>query len=137
MSSWGKLQAVLAEHGYKVTTARKQVYSALANATQPLCNSEIINNVSGIDKVSVYRTLELYESIGISHRVWNGFKSKVELSDSFSPHHHHFTCDTCGKVISFRNKDIEKLLHSAEATLNVSIRHHVVELSGVCKDCEI
>jgi Fur family ferric uptake transcriptional regulator len=136
MYSLDKLHSALAEHGHRSTAARKQVYSILASATQPLSNSEIIDRVSNIDKVSVYRTLDLYESIGVVHRIWNGFKSKVELSDPFSPHHHHFTCASCGKVISFKSKDIERAMENLERTMGVTIDYHLVEINGRCDSCQ-
>ncbi len=136
MSSIDKLHLVLAKHGYKITSARKQVYAVLSSATQPLSNGEVISSVKNIDKVSVYRTLELYESMGIAHRTWNGFKSKVELSDPFSPHHHHFTCASCGTVISFKNKEIEHALKNLEQTMKISVHYHLVELGGQCDNCK-
>ncbi len=136
MHTLDKLYSALAEHGYKATAARKQVYSILASAGQPLSNSEIIDKTSDIDKVSVYRTLELYESIGVVHRIWNGFKSKVELSDPFSPHHHHFTCASCGKVISFKSKGIEYAMEDLARTMGVTIDYHLVEITGRCNECQ-
>jgi Fur family ferric uptake transcriptional regulator len=136
MSSFDKLQSALAERGYKITSARKQVYAALAHAAQPLSNAEVIGSVKDTDKVSVYRTLELYESLGITHRIWNGFKSKVELSDPFSPHHHHFTCTSCGKVISFKDKEIERVLTNLEQTMKISVHYHLIELGGECDGCK-
>lgn len=135
MDTTEKIQHLLSKHGYKVTTVRKKVYLTLANTPHPMSNSELIAEIQDIDKVSVYRTLTLYETIGVIHRIWNGFKSKVELSEEFSPHHHHFTCRRCNKVISFKSNDIEKALDTLQASIDVSIEHHLLELSGTCKDC--
>lgn len=136
MSSHDKLRQALTDHGYKITSARKRVYTVLANATQPLTSAEMINMAKDIDKVSVYRTIELFDSLGITHRTWNGFKSKIELSDPFSPHHHHFTCRKCASVISFKSKAIEETLTAIEKTMNLSIHSHLVELTGICGNCK-
>jgi Fur family ferric uptake transcriptional regulator len=130
-----KLQTSLMQGGYKVTTPRKRVYTVLANSSEPLSNSAVIDRAKGVDRVSVYRTLELFESLGITHRTWNGFKSTVELSDRFSPHHHHFTCTTCGKIATFKSKEIENALHVFEKDTGRTIAYHVVELNGLCEMC--
>ena len=82
------------------------------------------------------RTLHLFESIGVTHRVWNGFKSAVELSEAFSPHHHHFTCVACARVTSLGSERIEQALAETASGLGVSITSHVIELNGVCRDCQ-
>lgn len=131
-----KLRATLSQQGHKVTVVRERVYTALAEAPRPLSNSQLIHSLDDLDKVSIYRTIALFESVGIVHRIWNGFKSSIELSDAFSPHHHHFTCTTCGTVMSFKSEEIEKSLHALEATLHVAIDQHIVELSGTCDNCK-
>jgi len=131
-----KLRATLSQHGYKVTSVRQRVYEELAKADQPLSNVQLIRSLHDLDKVSIYRTIALFELIGIVHRIWNGFKSSIELSDAFSPHHHHFTCTNCGKVVSFKSEEIEKALHALETDLHVTISQHLVELNGICDDCQ-
>lgn len=131
-----KLRTILSQHGYKVTVTRTRVYLALAEASQPLSNTQLIHNLPDLDKVSVYRTIALFESLGILHRIWNGFKSSIELSDAHSPHHHHFTCTNCSKVTSFKSEEVEGALHALEATLGVTINQHLVELSGICDSCK-
>lgn len=131
-----KLRTILSQHGHKVTTTRTRVYQALAEASHPLSNTELIHSLPDLDKVSVYRTIALFESLGIVHRIWNGFKSSIELSDTHSPHHHHFTCTNCGKVISFKSEEVEKTLHALETTLGVTINQHLVEVSGFCDSCK-
>jgi Fur family ferric uptake transcriptional regulator len=131
-----KLRATLSRHGYKVTSVRQRVYEELAKASQPLSNAQLIRSLHDLDKVSIYRTIALFELIGIVHRIWNGFKSSIELSDAFSPHHHHFTCTNCGKVVSFKSEEIEKALHALETDLHVTISQHLVELNGICDDCQ-
>ena len=135
MSDTQRFTDALARTRRKVTRGRLQVYRVLAAADRPLSNVQLIERLPEIDRVSVYRTLELFESIGITHRVWNGFKSAVELSGAFSPHHHHFTCTRCGQVSSIKSDAIERAIAYTAAQLDATITSHVIELQGLCRRC--
>ena len=131
-----KFHKYLADRGHKLTTARQEVFSVLQSTEAPLTNAEIIQQLNGVvDKTSVYRVLELYEAIGVTHRLWNGFKSKSELTDTFSPHHHHFTCQRCGQVTSFKDEAIEAALKRIEQSRGIDIISHLIELNGYCELC--
>ena len=136
MSGRSRLARTLRAHHKKLTDGRWRVYETLAAANQPLSNTQIIARLADRDRVSIYRTLHLFESIGVTHRVWNGFKSAVELSEAFSPHHHHFTCVACARVTSLGSERIEQALAETASGLGVSITSHVIELNGVCRDCQ-
>ncbi len=132
-----KLPEILARTGHKTTTVRKRIYSLLLDVDQPLSNSELVKLASDLDKVSVYRTIALFESIGVIHRIWNGFKSKIELDEELSPHHHHFSCTICGRVSSFDDEELEKTLAQIALKLGVSVKRHLIELSGTCSSCSV
>jgi Fur family zinc uptake transcriptional regulator len=132
-----KLKSLLRNKGYSVTKPRLVVFKVLIEASTALSVSQIINKSSGIDMVSVYRTLDLFEKIGVTHRVWTGFKSKIELSETFSDHHHHFTCLNCNKTISIESNSLENLFDNFERQYDFSITQHSVELSGQCSACQL
>ncbi len=131
-----KLKLLLKNQGYSVTRPRLVVFQALIEAHESITIPQIIEKSVGIDMVSVYRTLQLYEKTGIVHRIWNGFKSKIELSEDFSPHHHHFTCTKCGSSIVVKSDNLERSLHSLEGVYGFSLQRHSVELSGYCAKCQ-
>lgn len=131
-----KLQRLLTDKGYSVTRQRLAVFEVLLRANTPLSTVRLADQLSEVDKASVYRTVELFEEIGIAQRVWTGFKSKVELSDAFSPHHHHFTCVNCGKVIGVVSDRFEAELKELENKHGFKLTRHSIELSGYCSDCK-
>ncbi len=135
MDATHKLTSVLKSHGHSVTGPRRQVFDSLLQANEPLSISQLIARLPSLDKASVYRIVKLYEQIGLVHRVWNGFKSKIELSESFSPHHHHFTCLGCGQAQALKSEGLERSLHDFERQYGFSLVQHSVELSGYCREC--
>lgn len=135
MGPLGNLKSMLQKNGASITRPRIRVFEILAGSDTPLTTKQIHALAKDLDKVSVYRTIDLFEKIGVTKRIWNGFKSSIELSDAFSSHHHHFTCSTCNTIISIKSDPIESLIVSLEDTYSFKLQQHTIELSGTCHDC--
>ncbi len=131
------LAKALKSAGYSVTKPRLAVFSAL-HAGKPRSMRELtLDLASVIDRASIYRTVELFEKLGIVVRVQTGWKYKIELSDTFLPHHHHLTCSNCGKVVSFDEPPgFEALLESIAGKQNFIVGDHSLEISGLCPQCQ-
>lgn len=130
-----KFVNLLRKQNYSVTKPRVETFKVLLHAQEALTVTQIIEKLPGVDMVSVYRNLLLFEKAGIVHRVWNGLKSKIELSENFSPHHHHFTCSQCGSSVAIKSDDLERSLDALENIYSFSLLQHSVELVGYCKEC--
>lgn len=133
-----KLTETLKKAGYSVTKPRLAVFTSL-QAGRPRSMRELTLDLSSvIDRASLYRTIALFEKLGIVVKVQAGWKYKIELSDQFTPHHHHLTCLSCGKVISFDEPPgFETLLNSIAAKHGFVARDHSLEISGLCPDCRL
>lgn len=132
-----KLVEELKKAGYSVTKPRQIVFTAL-QAGKPRSMHELTLDLSSvIDRASIYRTIELFERLGIVVRVQTGWKHKVELSDAFLPHHHHLTCTNCGKVVSFDEPDgFDNLLARIASRHGFTAENHTLEISGLCEECQ-
>lgn len=131
-----RLATALAEHGYSNTKSRYAVFQALEN-TKPISMNHLVKMLEpSVNRASVYRTVALFEQLGIVQRLQIGWKYKLELSNDFQEHHHHLTCLHCGKVITFHEPPA---LHQALATIaddnSFVMQQHQVELTGTCADC--
>lgn len=135
MDQTDRCKKLLAVQGYSITKPRLAVFEALLAAEDPLTIAELASQLKDIDRVSVYRTIDLFEKVGIVQRVWSGFKSRIELSETFSPHHHHFTCTKCRDTIGLHSDQIETNLAALESEHGFKLMHHSIELSGYCANC--
>jgi Fur family ferric uptake transcriptional regulator len=91
-----------------------------------------------IDRASVYRTVALFERLGILHRLQIGWKYKLELTDAFSHHHHHLTCIRCGRIISFDESDeLKSELSRIAKSNNFEMQGHQLEIQGLCQECSL
>ncbi len=127
--------SVLKNNGYSHTKPRLVVFEALQK-NQPLNQAQLASKLAKkIDRASVYRSLELFEKLGIVQRVWLGYKSHLELSELFSAHHHHLTCYNCGKVIAVEDHELEEHLAQIAKKFGFTPQNHQVEINGTCLAC--
>ena len=128
---------LLKKHNLSNTRKRQYLFSLLQDLQHPLPTTELVTLAQNfMDRSNVYRSIDDFERAGIVKKVYTGWKESVELSDSFSHHHHHMTCTNCGKVISFEeSKELEKELLSIARNFNFTAKYHSIEFGGVCVNC--
>lgn len=129
------LDAFLAEHGYRVTRPRRVVFEALERIDEPITISALVRHCRAVDKVSVYRTIELFNSIGIVESVAHGWKQQYELAHPFRPHHHHLVCGICGSVEEIQSDALEQLITTISRQYSFVATGHSFEVRGICKMC--
>lgn len=131
------LRKVLKEHGQSLTTARRTICEALWDH-EPQTMRQLIDRTQGkVNRASLYRTIELFEKLGLVNRIYIGWKYKIELSDTLTHHHHHVSCVQCGKVTAIREEQaVEKLIHALAQKYGVTPQQHQLEIQGVCTDCQ-
>lgn len=122
--------------GYSLTKPRLAVFTAL-QAGKPRSMRELTLDLSSvINRASIYRTVELFEKLGIVVRVQSGWKYKIELSDTFLPHHHHLTCLNCGRIVSYDEPDeLDNLINRIASEHGFLPKEHSMEISGLCPQC--
>jgi Fur family transcriptional regulator, ferric uptake regulator len=130
------LKNILKQRDYSVTKQRLLVFNLLVGQ-EPMTMSELIKKAAGrVDKVSVYRTITLFEQVGVTQRLNIGWKYKIELTDKFSDHHHHLSCLKCGDVIDIGDeKHIDDFINEVAEKFGFEPRKHQFEVDGYCKKC--
>lgn len=130
------LAAQLKDAGYSLTAPRRLVFETLQQKA-PLTMQELYSRLkSQVNRTSVYRTFALFEQLGIAQRVAQGWKYKIELTDRFVPHHHHFTCLKCQRVTSFDEPELlDNMLSAVARHDGFQISSHTLEIEGLCASC--
>jgi len=131
-----QLKITLKQQRHSLTTARQTIFAALEDK-EPQTMHEIVAACAGqVDRASVYRTIALYEQLGIVQRLQIGWKYKLELSDSFHRHHHHLTCLKCGKITPLpEDRQLEDRLQLLAQSQNFLAQGHQLEIQGLCPLC--
>lgn len=128
-----QLKTQLHVNGYSLTKPRLAVFRALQKG--PMSNVELGDALRGVDRSSVYRTVQLFENINIAKRIWHGSTSKIELSEIYAPHHHHAHCTNCGKHIPVVSSKLENELQAIASRLDFNLHDHHLGLIGICASC--
>jgi Fur family ferric uptake transcriptional regulator len=119
----------------RLTESRRAVFQALLGQ-EPQTMRQLVAACPTIDRASVYRTVILFERLGIIQRLQIGWKYKLELTEDFSHHHHHLTCLHCGRVISFdESPALEAELRRIAVANNFAVQSHQLEIQGLCERC--
>ncbi len=130
------LAALLKKNGSSLTKPRKLVFDLLLHQEPQTIQVLVRRAASQADRATIYRTIELFENLGIVHRLNIGWKYKIELSDMFSGHHHHFYCTNCQKTYNLEpNPMLETMIDSVTAKEGFSPRGHQLEVHGLCESC--
>lgn len=130
-----KLKSTLKAAKYSATKPRLHVFTQLARG--PVSVGALAQQLSPhVDRATVYRTVELYEKLGIVNRIWHGFKHQVELSEIFTPHHHHGLCQSCGTTVDITSPELEATLSRLAREHDFLALSHSVELVGYCQKCQ-
>jgi len=129
-------QYTLRSHNQSVTQARNQVFLAL-QGQEPQTMHELVEQCKPyMDRASVYRVINLFESLGIVQRLQIGWKYKLELSDSFHYHHHHATCNRCGQTIALPDDlQLENRIDLLALQSGFYSQTHQIEIRGLCLNC--
>jgi Fur family transcriptional regulator, ferric uptake regulator len=131
------LSESLKSNGHSLTKTREKVFLALLDR-EPQTMADLANSVGGkVDRASVYRTIALFEKLGITERLQIGWKYKIELSDTFAAHHHHITCTNCNKTQVFEETSIlEFELKQIAQEAGYTEVGHQLEIRGLCTSCQ-
>lgn len=119
----------LREAGYKLTGNRLSVAAYLDNNKGIFCANDLLRSISNIDKVSLYRTLELFRKLDIIHPVVTLDGEQYYEAHEHSDHHHHAICTKCHKSECISCDYTDKPVPGFKET------HHAVAVTGICYKC--
>lgn len=131
------LEEACVAKGMRMTEQRRVIARVLEAAEDHPDVEELYRRASAADpRISistVYRTLKLFEDAGIiaRHDFRDGRSRYETLPDE---HHDHLIDLRTGKVIEFRNEEIERLQERIAAELGFRLIDHRLELYAVPLD---
>lgn len=140
-SEWGDYaRGVLDRAGHRKARARDAVIEFLASESCALSALEIEDRLREGDqrvaRASIYRILELLGEHGLVARLEFGDgTTRYELIDPGGEHHHHLLCDSCGRVVPFDDRDLERAIERLARRLEFRTDDHEVVLHGACSAC--
>ena len=129
-----RMERLCSERGLRMTGQRRTIARVLASAEDHPDVDEVYRRAHLVDpRISlstVYRTLKLFETKGILERHEFG-AGRRRYEEATREHHDHLIDLETGRVIEFRNEDIEKLQERVARELGFELVGHRLELHGI------
>jgi Fur family ferric uptake transcriptional regulator len=129
---------IFREKKLRLSHPRFLIYQELSNAETPLSPQELyqclLKKRRKIGLTSIYRALDLFESLGILFKIINGSNVKYKLCESQN-HHHHIICKACGDVVELNFCDISDWSKKVMESTGYQVVDHQLNFYGLCKAC--
>ena len=137
----GRLQSALISRGLRLTHQRRIILSIVETAKQHLDAAEILRQARridpGIDRVTVYRTLNLLKRHGLVDELdlmhMQGEKHYYERRPQRD--HIHMACLKCGKIMEMESDLFDRLKGQIQRDCRFQIVVSRLEIGGYCADC--
>lgn len=132
-----RIEKLCADKGLRMTEQRRVIARVLSEAVDHPDAEELYRRAAASDPhisiATVYRTVKLFEDAGIleRHDFRNGRSRYEEMREA---HHDHLIDVQSGRVIEFRNEEIETLQRKVAEELGFELVDHRLELYGVPKN---
>jgi Fur family ferric uptake transcriptional regulator len=135
-----RVDEILKRNMLSVTASRKKILELFLSNTGALSHGDIEKKAGErFDRVTVYRTLQVFLEKGIIHNIPTAYNSilyalcKDDCKEGqHRDNHVHFICNDCGNTVCLDNVAIPSVKLPKDFT---STQIDVV-VSGVCKECK-
>jgi Fe2+ or Zn2+ uptake regulation protein len=129
----------LQANGCRLTESRRTVVEIIAGSSKVLTPLDVFEEARtghpGIGLVTVYRTLEKLEDLGLIQRVHQPSGCQA-FTAALTGHQHLLICQRCGQVRHFSGDHLDGLVGNVEAESGFHVDEHWLQLFGLCPDCK-
>lgn len=129
---------ILQENGCRITAPRRAIIRVVAESPRALQPNEVYElsraKHPGIGLVTVYRTLDRLENLGLIQRVHRDDGCHM-LMPAANGHEHYLVCTGCGRTILFEGDDLGELFARVESGTGYHVSDHWLQLFGICPQC--
>jgi Fur family ferric uptake transcriptional regulator len=94
------------------------------------------DNGLNISKATIYRNVSLLEKCNLVDKITTHQGEVVYEHSLDHEHHDHLICTKCRKLIEFQNRDIERLQIEIAQEHQFQIKHHSLNIYGLCTNCQ-
>ena len=123
----------------RFTKQREAILNSFLAREGHVCIDELYfalrKKYSRLGYMTVYRTIKLLKNIKMAEEVnFTGRRKRFEHAFEH-PHHDHFVCERCGRVIEFSDPEIENRQALLCREYSFSGERHLMQIFGICRRC--
>lgn len=125
--------------GLKGTEQRALILKTFLGTDEHVSVDDLFGMVKRENKkigyATVHRTMKLIAESGLAREVmFNDGIARFEHTLD-TAHHHHFVCNSCGKVIEFSSKAMEAEEKRIAKSFGFEVQSHHFKIFGLCRVC--
>lgn len=134
-----QLADAISVNGNRVTAARQVIIEQLVASGGHITADDLAVQVRAVapqvGRMTVYRTLELLCELGQLRPIFQGTGAAhyILMADGS---HHHLICVRCNQVIEFDECFAGEIMSQLSQQYNFQVQGHLLEVHGVCADCQ-
>lgn len=133
-------EKLLSDAKLNATDNRMRVIEIIGNNSFPLSAKDIFSTLdrsSSINRVTVYRILDLLVDHGVVDRLSTGGRAFYYglAPNSHHQSHPHFYCMNCGQMDCLSSESLTVDLEAFKKTFPGHIEKVEVRIDGICKNC--
>jgi Fur family ferric uptake transcriptional regulator len=129
------------QHGLRLTSQRRLIFSILESADTHLNAKEILEEARkrapGIDQVTIYRNLAVLKKLGVVDELdllhLRGDEHYYEARQTRA--HSHVACLECGEVLEYYTPAMKQINQELEREVGFSVSFSRIEIGGYCAAC--
>ncbi|KAF0110054.1 MAG: Fur family transcriptional regulator ferric uptake regulator [Chloroflexi bacterium] len=130
---------LLEEKGCRITEPRRTIVDLMVHSDNALSPIDLFDKARAsfpkMGLVTVYRTLEILNQLGLVERVHQKGGCHMYLRAA-NGHEHIMLCTRCGQAAYFHGDDLGALIHKINSESGFLIQEHWLQLHGLCKNCQ-
>jgi Fe2+ or Zn2+ uptake regulation protein len=121
----------------RLTTQREQAWRTFREHPSGLTITEAVEELEphGIGLSTVYRTVALFEELGLLKRVHDASGEHRYVAGR-PGHFHPLVCRSCGTVVEFEACGMELISKQLSRETGFTIEGHELEVHGTCPACQ-
>ncbi len=133
------LEAALKAAGYRVTIPRQLVWATLSDAASHITVDALAALVhqrdKSVNRASVYRSLTLFEELGLARQSRLGHDSASTWEISHPDEHFHLVCRICGSVDHHRGSLVRSVRDHLSGDHGFVVDQIELTVTGTCNRC--
>ena len=133
------LREAVVNAGYRLTNARQVIIDTLVSSHGHITADDLAQEVRlkapRIGRMTIYRTLDLLCELGAIRPIYQGTGAAHFILMSGGSHH-HLICNHCHQVIEFEDCVANQLETELASQFDFKVQGHLLEIHGVCSDCQ-
>lgn len=134
-----KFKKCLKKDGKFLTYERKVIFDYVFNKQNHFEAEQLVGKlktgVSRVSRATVYKTLKILEKSGFIREMQENPRHLHYEYVYGKVRHDHLLCESCGKVIEFKDKSIENLQKKICKKYNFIAKECSLQLIGLCRNC--